>query len=190
MTAAVVFAAVRRPLSEHWVLQPWGRMLAGAAAGLLHGVGVDVAVTGDTLGKAGRSLSVSAECSGLELLALYTGLTLLYPVSWRWRVVGVAAGGFLLQAANLSRILGIFLLSDLTFFYAFHIFLWPAVLVVFTCVLWAGWAALASKSRRGDAGTAMIFRLPWTRMLVFCGCVGELLHENYTHMTMPPKDKM
>ena len=175
MTAAVVLAALRLPLVEGWVLQPWGRMLAGAAAGLLHGVGVDVAVTGDTLGRAGHSLSVSAECSGLELLALYTGLTLLYPVSWRWRIAGVVAGGFLLQAANLGRILGLFLLSDPMFFHAFHIFLWPAVLVVFTCVLWAAWATLASGRRRGEAGAAMTFRLPWTRMLIFCGCVGGLM---------------
>jgi len=174
-TAGIVLAVLRLPLVEHWVLGPWGLVLATAAADLLHIVGADVTVDGDALTRAGHTVAVSAECSGLELLALYTALTLVYPVTWTWRLAGIVCGGLILQGANLARIIGLFVLSDPRFFEVFHVFLWPAFLVVFTCLVWAVWAALASRTAHGRTDASMLVTFPWKRVCVFGGCVGGLM---------------
>lgn len=134
-----LFILLRLPSMQAAVLAPWSAVLADMAAWTLGVFGKEVAVSGTILRTANLSLNVTTDCSGLEVIGVYLALTLAYPAPWSQRMWGALAGIVLFQVLNFLRIVGFFWLEAGPVFELFHSYLWPLVLGVAGCVLWAVW---------------------------------------------------
>jgi exosortase/archaeosortase family protein len=54
------------------------------------------------------SLDVGVACSGLEAVMIYSVAVLAYPACWKKKIIGITAGFFILQTANILRIVLLF----------------------------------------------------------------------------------
>lgn len=50
------------------------------------------------------SLDVKFGCNGLEAVMIYSVAVVAYPARWKKKIIGIAAGFFVLQAANIVRL--------------------------------------------------------------------------------------
>ncbi len=84
-------------------------------------------------GPPSASISVTAECSGTDVLALCLAAILAWPVSWRARLKGAAGGITLVLVLNTLRIatLGQTAASP-ALFQTLHLQIWPAILILAT----------------------------------------------------------
>ena len=93
-------------------------------------------------------VTVTAECSGADVMALAAGIIMAYPASWRRRLGGVA---LVLPALLLLNIVRIGTLSRVAgspaLFQALHLYVWPILLVAASAVLVVGWMRTASRER-------------------------------------------
>lgn len=78
------------------------------SAGLLQMFGYDVSVAGDEISGLGVLLKVSGGCDGIEATALYFIAILLFPISFKYKWVGLLAGVIVLSILNILRIMGLF----------------------------------------------------------------------------------
>ena len=104
---------------------------------------------------------ISFACTGADVIALCVATVLAFPAPWRRRLQGVVGGLLLITAVNTVRIGTLSALAhDKRLFDAFHVVVWPAVLIVvvslyvFFWMRWAGAGARAARSRGGGSGDA------------------------------------
>ena len=134
-----LFVLLRLPSIQAAVLEPWSAVLADLAARALGVFGKEVTVSGTLLRTSSLSLNVTTDCSGLEVIGVYLALTLAYPAPWSRRLRGAVYSILLFQILNFLRIVGLFWVEAGPTFEFFHSYLWPLVLVIAGCVLWAVW---------------------------------------------------
>jgi exosortase/archaeosortase family protein len=75
-------------------------------------------------------VEVTLACSGADALALCVGSILAYPVTWRARLTGAAAGTALILVLNTLRIGTLAQATASLEFSTLHIIVWPAVLML------------------------------------------------------------
>ncbi len=142
-----LFALLRSPLAEGRLVLPLTRLQEQAAEYYA--------------GRPAVPISVTAECSGTDVLALCLAAILACPVAWRARLAGAAGGIALVLALNTLRIatLGRAAASP-ALFQALHLQVWPAILVLATAGYVFAWmrGALGARawaeegaSEEGDA---------------------------------------
>jgi exosortase/archaeosortase family protein len=114
----------------------WPWIEARALLPLVHAQG---AIAAGIAGTSSLPVDATLACSGADALALCLGAILAYPVSWRHRLGGAAAGVALILALNTLRIgsLGR-AVSSPRLFAVLHLYVWPAVLTmaIATYVFW------------------------------------------------------
>ncbi|MBW8867147.1 MAG: hypothetical protein JF610_07390, partial [Acidobacteria bacterium] len=85
-------------------------------------------------------------CSGADAVALCFGAIFGYPVQWRTRLVGAAAGGGVIVALNISRIGTLGRAASSPFlFNALHVYIWPAVLTLAIAGYVFAWMRVADR---------------------------------------------
>ncbi|HXE80291.1 MAG TPA: S-adenosylmethionine decarboxylase [Vicinamibacterales bacterium] len=88
---------------------------------------------------------VNSSCSGADVMALCAGVILAYPVPWRRRLIGAAAGLALILVLNMVRIGTLFAVaSDKALLDLLHVYVWPALLTAAVLLYVLFWI-------RGDA---------------------------------------
>jgi exosortase/archaeosortase family protein len=67
--------------------------------------GVNCTYHGSIIALPALSLDLKFGCNGLEAVMIYAIAVLAYPAPWKKKLIGIAAGFFILQTANILRIL-------------------------------------------------------------------------------------
>ncbi len=112
-----IFGLLRLDWVEQHGLLPLTQLQGCVAAGLC--------------GTPAGPITATLACSGADVLAICLGAILAYPVRWRTRLVGAASGVAVILALNTLRIgtLGRLAASP-SLFNAFHVYVWPAALLL------------------------------------------------------------
>ena len=126
-----LFALIRSPWVEGSFVLPLTRWQQGAAEFYA--------------GAPKAPISVTADCSGTEVLALCLAAILAWPASWRMRLAGALGGITLILTVNTFRIgtLGLAAASP-ALFDALHLQIWPAILVLVTTGYVFAWMKMTS----------------------------------------------
>jgi exosortase/archaeosortase family protein len=127
-----LFGLIRLSWIEAHALLPFTRVQAAAAAALF--------------GPSAAPVEVTLACSGADALALCLGAILGYPVRWRTRIAGAAAGAAMILGLNTLRIgtLGQAAASP-AWFNALHVYVWPALLTLAIAGYVFTWMRLADR---------------------------------------------
>lgn len=141
-------------LRLHWIevhaLWPFTEM-QGALATALNG-GSQLPVT------------TTLACSGADALALCLGAIFAYPVRWRHRLAGAAAGVLVIVALNIVRIASLGRAAGSPrWFELLHLYIWPAILTLAIAgyvFLWARTADDRERSRIDDGRPPTVAALP------------------------------
>ena len=100
-------------------------------------LGIPSTFQGSIIALPGLSLDVKFGCNGLEAVMIYSIAVLAYPAHWKKKVLGIVAGLFLLQAANILRI-ALLVYSGLhlkNFFEYIHIYIAQGIMIVLALIL-------------------------------------------------------
>jgi exosortase/archaeosortase family protein len=114
---------------------------------LLPLTGVQAAIAAGLFGMPTVPVAVTLECSGADVVALCLGTVSAYPVGWRMRCAGAAAGVALVLGLNTVRIgtLGLAAASP-AWFNPLHLYVWPALLTLAVAGYVFAWMRLADRA--------------------------------------------
>jgi len=107
-----------------------------ATSKILALLGLPSTSQGSIIALPGLSLDVKFGCNGLEAVMIYSIAVLAYPAHWNKKIMGIAAGFFLLQTANILRIVllvysGIHLKN---LFEYIHIYIAQGIMIVLSLI--------------------------------------------------------
>jgi len=133
-----LFGLLRLPWIETHAVLPFVRMQGALAVRLF--------------GTPSLPVETTLACSGTDAMALCLGAVLAYPVPWRRRLAGAAAGVALILALNTLRIgtLGRVAASP-TWFDALHLYIWPAALTLAIAGYVFAWMRVADEPQAPGA---------------------------------------
>ncbi len=94
-------------------------------------------------------LEVKSNCSALHYVCLLTAAIIAYPAPWISRLIGILCGSFILLAANIMRIVCLFLIGCFFpgLFSSVHETYWPAFSLLITILVMASWIILLPRLR-------------------------------------------
>jgi exosortase/archaeosortase family protein len=150
--SVVLFGLLRLNWVEVHVILPLIAVQGGLAASLF---GVPILPVETTLA-----------CSGGDALAVCLGAVLAYPVAWRARLTGAAAGLVLILALNSVRIGTLGLVAALpVWFNTLHVYVWPGVLTLAIAGYVFAWMRFADRQHPrhrppDDSGAVPVFSRP------------------------------
>jgi len=116
----------------------WNAQLSGA---VLDALGQDTR-TQDTLIRSARfAVNIRRGCDAVEPIWYFSAAILAFPSPWLPKALGITVGAVLIAAANILRIVSLFLLGVYfpRSFAVAHLEIWPALLILLACALWVGW---------------------------------------------------
>jgi exosortase/archaeosortase family protein len=126
-------------LTYYQLLNPVIQATTDITAWCANATGVPATVSGNEIGLATRILRIDLDCTGLSLVAIYSALVLAYPLSFKSRIVGLAAGIPALLLANFLRLWAVAQLSgplDQNTFMFVHDYLFKIAMVAVVIALW------------------------------------------------------
>jgi exosortase/archaeosortase family protein len=128
------------PAIEHWAVRQTLSSLLFVTR--LFRLGSTVAGEGFSIG--GVSVQIVPDCTPLMPTAALWIAIAAFPAPWRWRLAGLATGGFLLWLYNLGRILALIpvLAYRPQFFDFIHVYLWQTVTLLVVFALFLLWLRL------------------------------------------------
>lgn len=95
---------------------------------------VQARAVGSRIKAPGGGINILNGCEGTEVLFLLVAALLAYPMSWRWRAIGIVCGTALVFTLNQVRLLALFYSyrSDRALFDELHGLVMPLLLIVVT----------------------------------------------------------
>lgn len=95
---------------------------------------VQARAAGPRIKAPGGGINILNGCEGTEVLFLLVAALLAYPMSWRWRAIGMVSGTALVFTLNQVRLLALFYTyrSDRALFDELHGLVMPLLLIVVT----------------------------------------------------------
>jgi exosortase H (IPTLxxWG-CTERM-specific) len=90
------------------VINPYTQFLAKAVAAVINLFGAGAVANGALVYSPRYSMDIAMGCDGVEASCLYLAGVLAFPSSWRARLIGLAFGVPLIQAINLTRLVGLY----------------------------------------------------------------------------------
>ena len=124
---------------------------ASLASGILNVFGYGSKVSGDQIYTNDFNIRIAGGCDGVEATALFILAIVAFPVNWRSKMVGIAAGVVTLFIVNLIRIVGLFVVGT-HYYSSFEFFHLHGGVVLFTIfsvliwILWANWSMVKLKT--------------------------------------------
>lgn len=111
------------------------------SAKILYVFGQETHSAGDSITSPFYSISVAKGCDGIEAMAVFVLALLTFPMPWRNKIFGIAAGIAILFLINIVRIITLFLIGA---YYparmeVMHAEIWPAVFIISAVGLWGAW---------------------------------------------------
>lgn len=128
-------------LPAAWVAKPLQRHTAGMTAFLLGLMGLEVSVNGVLVSAQGFTVKIVAECTAVFVGILFFSFVVAYPTSFKHKAIGLVSGLSFLFAANLLRVLAVFLtgMHNTRLFEYAHVYIGQIVmilLVLLTAMIW------------------------------------------------------
>jgi len=141
------YAIAATPWFDHLLnrLLHWNALVSGAALNLL-GQGT---VTTDTFIRSAHfSVNIRRGCDAVEPVWYFSAAILSFPARPGQKLAGIAAGAVLICAANVLRIVSLFLIGVYfpRSFGIAHLEIWPALLILFASCLWIAWLVWARRT--------------------------------------------
>ena len=131
-----------RPVQTHVIL-PFTGGVAHVSVWVMHLFDRDViARQNDILSAAsGGGIEIVAGCNGVEAVLILLSAILAFPAPWKHKLLGMALGFAAIQTLNLVRIICLFYLHEWNpvWFEWFHLYLWPALIILDALVFWLVW---------------------------------------------------
>jgi exosortase/archaeosortase family protein len=144
LSFALLMAAYYALAATPWFDRVIHRLLhwnALASGGVLNLLGQDTR-TADTIIRSARfSVNIRRGCDAVEPVWYFTAAIVSFPAPPGRKLAGIAAGAALLCAANVLRIVTLFLIGEFfpRAFGVAHLEVWPALLILLACSLWIAW---------------------------------------------------
>ena len=109
--------------------------------------GADVHGDGSMIVYHDSTFRIVSDCTGVEFVGLFTAAVLAFPSPWRARLAALAVGWPVLGVLNVVRMttliyVGAHFPSVLDYG---HLYVWPAVLLATTLMMWLIWAGSVSR---------------------------------------------
>jgi exosortase H (IPTLxxWG-CTERM-specific) len=143
-------------VQQHLVL-PFTAMLAKISAALILPFDASVQAYGKVLQftDTGFAVSIEAGCNGVEATIVLVAAVLAFPAPWRARLAAIALGFLAIQVLNILRIISLFYLGNwnLEFFSWFHLYLWPALIMLDVLIVFVVYLRYLSRNP-GEAASA------------------------------------
>ena len=143
-------------VQQHMVL-PFTAMLAKLSAALILPFDASVQAYGKVLQftDTGFAVSIEAGCNGVEATIVLIAAVLAFPAPWRARLAAIALGFLAIQVLNILRIISLFYLGNwnLEFFSWFHLYLWPALIMLDVLIVFVVYLRYLSR-HPGEAASA------------------------------------
>lgn len=143
-------------VQQHLVL-PFTAMLAKISAALILPFDATVQAYGKVLQftDTGFAVSIEAGCNGVEATIVLVAAVLAFPAPWRARLAAIALGFLAIQVLNILRIISLFYLGNwnLEFFSWFHLYLWPALIMLDVLIVFVVYLRYLSR-QPGEAASA------------------------------------
>lgn len=117
------------PVDRH-VIRPFTAQIAGASGVALRALGQGVGVHGTILSGRCFAVDIKNGCNAVEATLFLIAAVLAFPAPWRSRAAAVVIGSVLLQAANLVRIVSLYIIGCYrrAWFESFHLAVWQSVI--------------------------------------------------------------
>ena len=115
---------------------------------------VDVQAVGSLISAPGGGINVLNGCEGTEVLFLLVAALCAYPMSWRWRGVGMLGGTAFVFVLNQARLLALFYSyrSDRVLFNQLHGLVAPLMLIALSLAFMV-WMIQLDRRERGLSAT-------------------------------------
>lgn len=108
-----------------------------------------VSVFGEAqLGNSQTSVSIATGCDGIDAMLLLMAAVLVFPTSWRRRIVGVVSGALFLSFVNVSRIASLWycLRYKPSFFDTLHLTVGQTIVIMCAVAFLAVWTGAFAKA--------------------------------------------
>lgn len=131
-----------RPV-QRAVIVPFTEFLALISGGLIRlfdgRVVADGVVIQNTVN--GFGVEIAAGCNGVEATIILLSAVVAFPASWRYRLIGIAAGFAAIQGLNLVRIISLFYIGqwNMAVFEWAHLYIWQALIMLDALIVWLLW---------------------------------------------------
>jgi len=101
----------------------------------------------------GGGIEIVAGCNGVEAVLILLCAIFAFPAPWRHKLLGMALGFLAIQGLNLVRIVALFYLHEWNqvWFEWFHLYLWPALIILDALVFWLVWLRWLPRSTLAPA---------------------------------------
>jgi archaeosortase B (VPXXXP-CTERM-specific) len=132
-------------LSVQRHLGPLQHLMAVVSARVGRWTGGHAIAAGNTIVVPTLTMDVNHECTGVFVCMLFAGFVLAYPVSWRSRLIGLAAGIPLFLIVNVLRLATLARIAEIyprAFFYV-HEYVWQGILTALVLIGAIAWAERA-----------------------------------------------
>ena len=93
------------------------------------------------------AMEVRDGCNGVNVVILLWSAMVAYPVSWNWKLAGMAAGLAAIQILKVLRLISLFYLGQYSpsIFEFAHLYLWETLIILDAIVVFAAWTRYAEK---------------------------------------------
>jgi len=124
---------------------PFTERIVAVSAAALRALGEPVLAEGTRIRSSVFAVDVKNGCNGVEAMLILVAAILAFPATARSRVLGIAAGTLVIQAANLVRVVSLFWLGahHRELFDAFHTAVWQTALLLVAVGLFVFWTRRA-----------------------------------------------
>jgi exosortase H (IPTLxxWG-CTERM-specific) len=95
----------------------------------------------------GFAIEMMDGCNAVNVTLLLWSAVIAFPAGWRRKLVGIVAGGVVLQGLNLIRFISLFYLGQFnkSWFDFAHVYLWESLLVLDAMVFYWIWLGRAGR---------------------------------------------
>ncbi|HSP14577.1 MAG TPA: exosortase H [Thermoanaerobaculia bacterium] len=112
------------------VILPFTNSIAVASASIIRTAEGGVRVSGTTISAPCFAVDIKNGCNGVEATLFVLAAVLAFPATWMKKIIGVILGGLIIQAANLIRVVTLFLIGcrHRAWFDTFHLAIWQTAI--------------------------------------------------------------
>jgi exosortase H (IPTLxxWG-CTERM-specific) len=134
-------------------VDPWTAANASWAVGAARFLGLPCQASGIMISAGEGRLAIKPGCNGVHALMLCLSAILVYPASWRRRLLGVALAAVGVFGLNLVRLVNLFFVADrfpsrLEFF---HVYVWQTLIALLAFGIFLAWGSFLAGAPGGTS---------------------------------------
>lgn len=136
------------PAIDRNVIRPFTVGIAQVSAAIIRMTGTPVTVAGTLISGTCFSVDIQNGCNGVEATLFLVAAILAFPAPARSRALATLAGTAVIQAANLVRVVSLYLIGchRREWFETFHLAIWQTVIFALAMLYFAFWTRTVSNA--------------------------------------------